>query len=188
MARFERIDTKLGGPVLLQPAVFPDERGFFAETFREASWPSTGSPTLGPGQPLALARAGRSAGMHFQIGDGVAKLVRCGRGTDRRRARRPAPRLAARTASGRPTSSTTRRCASSTCPSASPTASRVLSDIADVLYKQTAYYSGEVERGIAYDDPAVGMRWPVPDAERVVSERDRTAPSLKDFESQLPDW
>ena len=51
-----------------------------------------------------------------------------------------------------------------------------LSETADVLYKQTAYYDAEVERGIAWDDPDVGIEWPVGDP--TLSERDRGAPRL----------
>ena len=54
----------------------------------------------------------------------------------------------------------------------------VLSDMADVLYKQTAYYDPAVERGIAWDDPEMGIEWPLPRAELIVSERDRRHRSL----------
>ena len=48
----------------------------------------------------------------------------------------------------------------------------VLSEVADVLYKQTAYYDPAVERGIAWNDPDVGIDWPLPVEELIVSERD----------------
>ena len=48
-----------------------------------------------------------------------------------------------------------------------------LSDVADVLYKQTAYYDPALERGIAYDAPEVGIRWPLPaDATPLLSDKD----------------
>jgi len=62
----------------------------------------------------------------------------------------------------------------------------VLSDVADVIYKQTAYYDAEVERGIAYDDPGVGIRWPLPASELIVSERDAAAPRLSEIADELP--
>jgi dTDP-4-dehydrorhamnose 3,5-epimerase len=61
----------------------------------------------------------------------------------------------------------------------------VLSEVADVLYKQSNYYSTDVERGIAYDDPDVGIEWPR-DVELQVSERDATAPRLRDVAGDLP--
>ncbi len=62
----------------------------------------------------------------------------------------------------------------------------VLSEVADVIYKQSNYYSGEVERGIAYDDPGIGIEWPLPVEELIPSERDATAPTLAEFEAELP--
>jgi dTDP-4-dehydrorhamnose 3,5-epimerase len=62
----------------------------------------------------------------------------------------------------------------------------VMSDVADVLYKQSNYYSDEVERGFSLDDPDVAIEWPVPPAERTVSDRDRSAPRLADVAAALP--
>ena len=45
----------------------------------------------------------------------------------------------------------------------------VLSDVADVLYRQTAYYDPAVERGIAWDDPEIGIEWPLPVQELLFS-------------------
>jgi dTDP-4-dehydrorhamnose 3,5-epimerase len=62
----------------------------------------------------------------------------------------------------------------------------VLSDVADVLYKQTAYYDPAVERGIAWDDPEIGIEWPLPLEELIVSERDKQAPRLSEVAAELP--
>jgi dTDP-4-dehydrorhamnose 3,5-epimerase len=62
----------------------------------------------------------------------------------------------------------------------------VLSDVADVLYKQTAYYDPAVERGIAWDDPEIGIEWPLPTEELIVSARDRQAPKLAEVADELP--
>jgi dTDP-4-dehydrorhamnose 3,5-epimerase len=62
----------------------------------------------------------------------------------------------------------------------------VLSGVADVLYKQTAYYDPAVERGIAWNDPDIGIQWPLPEAELIVSERDAGAPRLSEMEDELP--
>jgi dTDP-4-dehydrorhamnose 3,5-epimerase len=61
----------------------------------------------------------------------------------------------------------------------------VLSDEADVLYKQTAYYDGALERGISYSDPDVAIRWP-DGLELKASSRDADAPLLKEIEAELP--
>jgi dTDP-4-dehydrorhamnose 3,5-epimerase len=62
----------------------------------------------------------------------------------------------------------------------------VLSEIADVLYKQTAYYDPAVERGIAWDDPEIAIQWPLPADELIVSERDAAAPTLAEIAAELP--
>ena len=75
--------TKLEGPMLIQPAVHGDERGFFCETWRESEMAE-----LGINHGFVQDNHSRSArgvlrGMHFQIGEGQAKLVRCARGFGR---------------------------------------------------------------------------------------------------------
>ena len=62
----------------------------------------------------------------------------------------------------------------------------MLSDIADVIYKQSNYYSDATERGIAYLDPEVGIEWPLPSDELIPSARDTTAPSLSEIADELP--
>ena len=119
-------------------------------------------------------------GMHFHIGAGVAKLVRCARGrildvaVDLRR--------------GSPTYGEwegveldDESMRELYVPVGFAHGFCVLSDVADVLYKQTAYYDPAVERGIAWDDPDVGIQWPLPAAELIVSERDAAAPRLRDL-------
>jgi dTDP-4-dehydrorhamnose 3,5-epimerase len=61
----------------------------------------------------------------------------------------------------------------------------VLSEVADVAYKTSAYYDPQVEGGFAYDDPKVGIEWPA-GLDLIASERDRTAPSLAEQAPSLP--
>ena len=179
------LETKLDGPLLIEPRVFRDERGFFCETFREDRFAE-----LGIGEQMVQDNHSRSShgvvrGMHFQIGDGASKLVRCGRGTiydvlvDLRR--------------GSPTYGQWEGFELSDenmrvlyCPIGFGHGFCVLSEVADVIYKQSNYYSGEVERGIAYDDPEVGIVWPLPTAELAPSERDASAPTLAEVRDELP--
>ena len=60
----------------------------------------------------------------------------------------------------------------------------VLSESADVTYKLSSYYDPATEAGIAWDDPDVGIEWPVDDP--VLSERDRNAPRLAQLPGDLP--
>jgi dTDP-4-dehydrorhamnose 3,5-epimerase len=171
---------------VLEPRVFPDERGFFTETYRREWHADAGIPA----QELFIqdnhSRSTRGVvrGMHFHVGDGVAKLVRCARGrivdviVDLRR--------------GSPTYAQWEAVElddTSMCELYVPIGFAhgfcVLSDVADVLYKQTAYYDPAVERGIAWDDPDVAIRWPA-EIEPIVSPRDAVAPSLRELADALP--
>ncbi len=58
----------------------------------------------------------------------------------------------------------------------------VLSDVADFVYKCTNYYDPATEAGIAFDDPDVGIEWPLPREELLFSERDAGAPRLADID------
>jgi dTDP-4-dehydrorhamnose 3,5-epimerase len=57
--------------------------------------------------------------------------------------------------------------------------------VADVLYKQTAYYDPSIERGIAWNDPDVGIAWPT-EVQPLVSARDAAAPPLREVAGELP--
>jgi dTDP-4-dehydrorhamnose 3,5-epimerase len=61
----------------------------------------------------------------------------------------------------------------------------VLSDVADVCYKVTSLYDPTTEVGFRYDDVDAGIAWPVTGAEAVVSQRDRTAPTLLELLPRL---
>jgi dTDP-4-dehydrorhamnose 3,5-epimerase len=175
----------LDGPLLIEPKVFGDARGFFVETYRRSDFEE-----LGIREDMVQDNHSRSSrnvvrGMHFQIGAGAAKLVRCGRGVvfdvvvDLRR--------------GSPTFGEWEAVELSEenmrvlyVPIGFAHGFCVLSDVADLLYKQSSYYSGEVERGFSFRDPDVGIAWPVPEDELIPSARDLEAPSLAQVEAELP--
>jgi dTDP-4-dehydrorhamnose 3,5-epimerase len=62
----------------------------------------------------------------------------------------------------------------------------VVSEVADVMYKQSNYYADATERGIAYNDPDVAIDWPLPVDQLIPSARDASAPLLREIESELP--
>jgi len=181
----QRLDTKLDGPILIAPRVFGDERGFFCETYRRNAFAELGIPEEMVQDNHSRSSHGIVRGMHFQIGQGAAKLVRCGRGAifdvvvDLRR--------------GSPSFGQWEGFELSDenmhmlyCPIGFAHGFCVLSDVADVMYKQSNYYADETERGIGYNDPEVGIEWPLPTDELIPSERDATAPSLSDVADELP--
>ena len=157
--------------------MFGDERGFFVETYRRSEFAELGIAEEMVQDNHSRSKHGIVRGMHFQIGDGAAKLVRCGRGqivdavVDLRR--------------GSPTFGEWEAFELSDengrivyCPIGFAHGFCVVSEVADVVYKQSNYYSGEHERGFKYDDPEVGIEWPLPTEELIPSERDATAPAL----------
>jgi dTDP-4-dehydrorhamnose 3,5-epimerase len=178
-----QIESRLDGPILIEPVVHGDSRGFFHESFRTNAYAD-----LGIHDDFVQDNHSRSSGpvlrgMHFQVGEGMAKLVRCARGAiydvvvDLRQ--------------GSPTYGQWEgfRLDDETlhqlyCPIGFAHGFVVLSDVADVLYKCSSYYDGSIERGIAWDDPDIGIEWPV--AEPLLSDRDRSAPRLKDIAAELP--
>jgi dTDP-4-dehydrorhamnose 3,5-epimerase len=180
----EHLETRLDGPVLIKPTAYRDERGFFQETYRRNAFAELGIAAEFVQDNQSRSARGVVRGMHFQVGDGAAKLVRCGRGAvldvvvDIRR--------------GSPTYGeweafelTDENFHQVYCPVGFAHGFCVLTDQADVMYKQTAYYDGALERGFAYDDPDVAIGWPDGMALRA-SERDANAPRLTDIETELP--
>jgi dTDP-4-dehydrorhamnose 3,5-epimerase len=183
----QAISTRLPGLKILEPTIFGDERGFFSETYRREWHAEAGIPV---GEEFIQDNHSRSTrgvvrGMHFHIGAGVAKLVRCSRGrivdvaVDLRR--------------GSPTYGQwegveldDERMRVLYVPVGFAHGFCVLSELADVLYKQTAYYDPAVERGIAWDDPQIGIEWPLPRDELIVSARDASAPKLAEVAAELP--
>src|SRR5579872_4187018 len=181
----ERLQTTLDGPVLIAPRVFGDERGFFCETYRRIVYAEFGIAEEMVQDNHSRSRRGVVRGMHFQIGAGAAKLVRCGRGeifdvlVD---VRRGSPTFGQW--EGHKLSEENMRVLY--CPIGFAHGFCVLSEVADVLYKQSSYYSDDVERGIAYDDPDVGIEWPLPADRLIASARDSRAPRLAEIAEGLP--
>ena len=124
-------------------------------------------------------------GMHFHIGSGVAKLVRCSRGRILDVAvdlRRGSPTYAQWEAVELDEQSMRELYV----PVGFAHGFCVLSEVADVLYKQTAYYDPAVERGIAWNDPDLAIEWRLPAGELTVSGRDAAAPRLSEVAGELP--
>ncbi|HEX4011440.1 MAG TPA: dTDP-4-dehydrorhamnose 3,5-epimerase [Solirubrobacteraceae bacterium] len=181
----QRLDTRLDGPILIEPRIIGDDRGFFAETYRRTVFAELGIPDEMVQDNQSRSSYGIVRGMHFQIGAGAAKLVRCSRGAiydvvvDIRR--------------GSPTFGhwegfelTDENLRMAYCPIGFAHGFCVLSDVADVIYKQSNYYADETERGIAYNDPDVSIEWPIPAADLIPSPRDAGAPRLRDIADDLP--
>ena len=170
------LETRLEGPVLIEPDVHGDERGFFLETFRATALAELGIHDEWVQDNHSRSARGVLRGMHFQ--PGMAKLVRCGRGAilDVLVDIRPgSPSFGAW--EGFQLDDRDHR--QLYCPDGFAHGFCVLSDVADVLYRCSAYYDPAREGGFRYNDPAVGIAWPA--MEHTVSERDANAPLLSEL-------
>jgi dTDP-4-dehydrorhamnose 3,5-epimerase len=179
----KQLETRLDGPILLEHVVHGDARGFFQETYREETFAELGISVTFVQDNHSRSERGVLRGMHFQVGEGQAKLVRCTRGAifdvvvDVRRGSPTFGEWEAHTLDDEthhqlyvPVGFAHGFC--------------VTSETADVIYKCSSYYDPGLERGIAFDDPDVGIEWPELDV--TVSERDANAPRLAEIAQELP--
>jgi dTDP-4-dehydrorhamnose 3,5-epimerase len=179
--------TNVQGPRLIEPRVLGDERGFFVETYRRRAHAEMGIPADEEFVQDNHSRSSRGVvrGMHFQVGAGVAKLVRCAGGqifdvvVDLRR--------------GSPSYGEwegfeldDQALRMLYVPIGFAHGFCVLSQTADVVYKQTGYYEPSLERAIAWDDPDLAIDWPLPLEQLTVSARDAVAPRLREIAAELP--
>ena len=168
---------RIAGVVLVEPDVFRDERGFFLETFNRSELSELGIATEFIQDNHSRSVRNTIRGLHFQLGGGQVKLVRAARG-----------RILDVVVDLRPDSPTFGEWEGVDLddethlqiyvPVGFAHGFCVMSEVADVCYKVSAAYDPSLERGIAWDDPSIGITWPI--ATPLLSERDRHNPSLAD--------
>jgi dTDP-4-dehydrorhamnose 3,5-epimerase len=180
---FERLDTQIDGLVLIQPKVISDDRGFFFETYRRSDYSDHGVDVEFVQDNHSRSVQGTIRALHFQLQPGQAKLIRCARGSvydvavDLRKGSPTYGRYEAFVLSDKNAHQVF-------IPVGFAHGFCVTSDEADVAYKVSSYYDGATERGIAWDDPALGVQWPV--EQPLVSDRDRNNPRLEEIADELP--
>ena len=181
------IPTALSGAFILEPTVFGDARGFFMESYNRRDFAAaTGLDVDFVQDNHSRSRRGVLRGLHYQIRQPQGKLVRVVRGAvfdvavDIRRA---SPTFGCWT--GTELSENNQR--QFWIPPGFAHGFLVLTDFADFLYKATDWYAPEHERGIAWDDPAIGIEWPplsgddaFDPAKVILSEKDKHHPAFRD--------
>jgi dTDP-4-dehydrorhamnose 3,5-epimerase len=181
-----RLEARIEGLVLVEPEPHGDDRGFLVETFRDDVWAELGVAVEGFVQDnQSRSRRGTLRGLHFQTDPGQAKLVRCARGSIFDVAvdlRRDSPTFGRW--EGHELSDANHR--QLFVPVGFAHGFLVTSEEADVVYKLSSYYSPDSEAGIRWDDPEIGIEWPLDGAAPQLSERDRTAPTLAEIAAELP--
>lgn len=172
----------LEGLLLVEGPFFPDERGYFFEAYREDDWEKAGLPALVQDN-LSRSKRGVVRGLHYQIPPkAIGKLVRCSRGrifdavVD---IRRGSPTYG-KSASIELDDSGNRMF---WVPAGFAHGFCALSETADVTYKVTDYWTKAVDAGIRWNDPALGIDWPVAPGEAIVTAKDAALPLLADAAS-----
>jgi dTDP-4-dehydrorhamnose 3,5-epimerase len=180
----EFIPTRLDGPRIVVPRIIEDERGFFLEAFRRSLFTEQGIDFDPVQQNHSRSTRGVVRGMHFQYGEGVAKLVRCVSGAilDVVVDIRPDSPTFGEWEGFELTGDDLRQVF---CPVGFGHGFCVLSESADVLYDQSAYYDSDLDSGFAWNDPGVGIAWPA-DLDLTCSAKDRNAPHLAEIRDSLP--
>jgi dTDP-4-dehydrorhamnose 3,5-epimerase len=180
-----RLPTRIDGLVLIEPNVHADSRGFFVETYSQRSWEDLGVTAHFVQDNHSRSAAGTLRGLHFQTHPGQPKLVRVARG----RAwdvvvdiRRSSPSFG----EWESFELDDERNLQLYVPIGFAHGFCALSEVVDVSYKVGSYYDPATERGIAWDDPDLGIPWPTD--ESLVSERDRHNPALAQIKGELPAW
>ena len=170
---------------LLTPKIFRDERGFFSETYNRQVLAAAGIDRTFVQDNQSLARSqGVVRGLHFQIAPHPqGKLVRVIRGAifdvavDIRRASPTFGRHASAILSAENWSQLW-------IPEGFAHAFCTLAPETEVIYKVTDFYAPECDRGLAWDDPDLGIAWPIPAGTVILSDKDRRNPKF----SELPEY
>ncbi len=173
---------KIEGVYIIKPKVFGDERGFFMETWREILFKEQGIDASFVQDNHSCSKQGTLRGLHYQQPNPQGKLVRVisGEVFD------VAVDLRKRSATygqwiGEHLSSDNKRML--WVPAGFAHGFYVTSELAELVYKCTDYYVPQHEKSIAWDDPDIGIEWPITPGERpILSEKDQKGMSLSEVE------
>jgi len=167
----------LGEVVVLVPDIFRDSRGFFMETYREDQFEALGLPSHFVQDNHSRSARGVIRGLHFQWEPPMGKLMRVTHGTAFLVAvdiRKESPTLGKWVVVE--ASAENRR--QVWAPAGFARGFCVLSDSAEIQYKCTGVYNNKAESGILWNDPAIGIEWPIAANQGELSEKDKRAQTL----------
>jgi len=183
----KRIETALPGVCILEPVVHGDHRGFFLEMYHERAFAAVGIHHRFVQDNYSRSTRHVLRGLHYQLGRPQAKLVRVVRGEVYDVAvdvRRGSPTFGKWV--GETLSEDNRK--AMFIPEGFAHGFLVLSEIAEFIYKCSDFYEPGEERGVIWDDPEVGIRWPLGSAAPTLSGKDAGYGMLKQLpEADLPE-
>jgi len=169
--------------ILIEPKIFGDSRGFFVETYKYSDFKNAGINANFVQDNHSKSQKGVLRGLHYQKNPGAqGKFLRCIRGeifdvaVDIRKGSPHYGKWA-----GAVISEENKKMIY--IPPGFAHGFLVLSDTAEVLYKTTGEYSPEHERGIIWNDPAIGIDWKIENP--LLSDRDKKLPLLKDADNNF---
>lgn len=184
MGKFKRLETSLPSVYLLEPTVFEDHRGFFMESYNKRDFEEVGLffDFVQDNHSLSL-HVGVLRGLHFQLEPKAqTKVVRCLKGViydvvvDLRKGSPTYKKWA-----GFILSEHNKR--QIVVPKGFAHGVLTLTPNVEILYKVDEYYSAEHDRSVRWDDPELGIDWPVKNP--ILSEKDKNAPFLRDIEHEI---
>ena len=184
MGQFEFTETAVRGVYVIQPRVFGDERGYFMETYHEQDFAAAGITKPFVQDNESFSTKGVLRGLHFQKNHTQGKLVRVTSGT-----------VYDVAVDCRPNSETFGKWTGVVLdsqkknmfymPEGIAHGFLVLSDTAQFVYKCTDLYDPSSEGGIPWDDPTIGVEWPMPEGmgpdDLILSDKDKVNWSYEEF-------
>ncbi|MDP3444448.1 MAG: dTDP-4-dehydrorhamnose 3,5-epimerase [Ignavibacteria bacterium] len=185
MSKFKFTKTSIEGVYVIEPTVFGDERGYFMETYHAEEFKEAGLDFHFVQDNQSKSKKGVLRGLHFQYNNPQGKLVRAIKGEvfdvaiDLRKDSSTYGQW-----EGIILSEENKK--QFYVPEGFAHGFLVLSDEAEFVYKCTEFYDGSDEGGILWNDPDIGIKWPLDDIEEVsLSEKDKQWKSLKETETDF---
>ena len=176
-------EATLSGVIIVEPDVFGDARGFFMETYHAKKYAEGGIREAFVQDNFSRSVRNTLRGLHYQYPNAQGKLVSVVSGEVFDVAvdiRKGSPHFG-KWFGVRLSEENKKQVY---VPSGFAHGFCVLSETAEFVYKCTTFYSPKDERGILWNDPAIGIRWPV--SEPILSEKDQVYKTLKESEKNLP--
>ena len=181
MGKFNFIKTPIEGVTVIEPTVFGDNRGYFMETYQYEDFKAAGLDMVFVQDNQSKSKKGVLRGLHYQTRNPQGKLVRVIKGevydvaVDLRQNSETFGKYF-----GVLLSEENKK--QFYIPEGFAHGFLVLSDEAEFVYKCTNYYDPTSEAGLMWNDPDIGIEWPVKDGmEIILSEKDKVHPSFKEY-------
>jgi dTDP-4-dehydrorhamnose 3,5-epimerase len=174
-------EVAIPGPLIIEPRVFGDERGFFMETWSNQAFAEAGLDLTWVQDNHSRSQKGVLRGLHFQNPGPQGKLVRVARGAvfdvavDLRKS-------SAHFGQWVGVELTAENKRMFWVPEGFAHGFLTLTDDTDFIYKCTAPYAPHSEHTLAWDDPSVGVEWPISDLDPIISTKDAQGHALAGLE------